>query len=62
MKPKKKFIENKSVVAGSEPEKRLPLQELFDLQVKDESLSANQVLSERKFSRGLDEPAPLFVP
>lgn len=62
MKPKKKIIAQKSVVAESEPETQLPLQEFFVLHVKDESLSANQVLSEQHLGRVPDEPAPLFVP
>ena len=47
---------------GVPPEQEIYLQEQFIKQVKDDSRSANQVLTEQKDDRLPDDSAPLFVP
>ena len=62
MKPKVKIMDGKS--AGTEIllEQSVPLQERFINQVKDDSLPADQVLTQQKEDRTPDDQAALFVP
>jgi hypothetical protein len=43
-------------------EGEIPLQEQFIKQVKDDSLPADQVLTEQKEDRTPEDPSSLFVP
>lgn len=62
LEPKVNILDGQS--PGKEPllEREIPLQEQFIKQVKDDSLPADQVLTEQKEDRTPDDPAALFVP
>ena len=62
MKPKMKTTEVQNAGKGILPEPEIHLQEQFVKQMKDDSLPANQVLTEQKDDRTPDDPASLFVP
>ena len=62
MKPKIKTTNVQKAGKGVPPEQEIYLQEQFIKQVKDDSRSANQVLTEQKDDRLPDDSAPLFVP
>ena len=62
MKPKVKIVDGKSAGTGILLEQSVPLQEQFVNQVKDDSLPADQVLTQQKEDRTPDHQAALFVP
>jgi hypothetical protein len=62
MKPKVKTMDGQNVTNASLLEQEIPLQEQFIKQVKDDSLPANQVLTDQKQDHMSDDPASLFVP
>jgi hypothetical protein len=62
MKPKMKTTNVQNAGKRILPEQQIYLQEQFVKQVKDDSRSANQVLTEQKDDRLPDNSAPLFVP
>ncbi len=62
MKPKSKTMDAQNAGEGIPPKQEIHLQEQFIKQVKDDSRSASQVLTEQKDDRLPDDSAPLFVP
>ncbi len=62
MKPREKIITGKSEIEDFLLEQDIPFQEHFIKQVKDDSLSANQILTEQKEGRSAEDLPSLFVP
>jgi hypothetical protein len=62
LEPKVNIIDGQSAGKDFLLERKVPLQEQFIKQVKDDSLPADQVLTEQKEDRTPDYQAALFVP
>ena len=62
MKPGKKRSTGKNIDEAFLLDKDTPYQEQFIRQVKDDSLPADQILTEQKEGLAPDDLPPLFVP
>ena len=62
MKPRVKIVTGKKEVEDFLIEKNIPFQEQFIKQVKDDSLPADQILTEQKEGHPADGLPSLFVP
>jgi hypothetical protein len=62
LEPKVNILDGQNPGKESLLEREIPLQEQFIKQVKDDSLPADQVLTEQKEDRTPDDPPALFVP
>jgi hypothetical protein len=62
MKPGVKIVTGKKEVEDFLIEQDIPFQEQFIKQVKDDSLPADQILTEQKEGHSADDLPSLFVP